>query len=142
MVRINEHAEKKPLSVVSISQPQDDSKQARIGEVVDFIVKNFSAEISVESAAVLAGMSPTAFSRNFQAVTGNRFIEFVNRVRIGQACSMLYATEDQITSICYASGFQNLANFNRHFLKMKDMTPSAYRKFAREELATPKRVAH
>ncbi len=141
LVRINEHAEKKPLSVVTISQPNDNGKQARIGEVVDYIVKNFADEISVNSAAVLAGMSPTAFSRNFQAVTGNRFIEFVNRVRIGQACSMLYATEDQITSICYASGFQNLANFNRHFLKMKNMTPSSYREFARKELVTPKRAA-
>jgi len=141
LIRINEHAEKKALSVVSLSLPQGNSKQARIGEVVDYITKNFAEEISVESAADLAGMSPTAFSRNFQAVTGNRFVEFVNRVRIGQACSMLYATEDQVTSICYASGFQNLANFNRHFLKMKNMTPSAYRDYAREQLMAPKRVA-
>lgn len=141
LVRINEHAEKKPLSVVSLSQPQRNGKQTRIGEVVDYITKNFAEEITVESAASLAGMSQTAFSRNFQAVTGNRFIEFVNRVRIGQACSMLYATEDQITSICFASGFQNLANFNRHFLKMKNMTPSAYRDFARAELSLPKRAA-
>jgi len=141
LVRVNEHAEKKPLSVVSISQPQGNSKQVRIGEVVDYIVKNFAEEIPVETAAKLAGMSPTAFSRNFQAVTGNRYIEFVTRVRIGQACSMLYATENQITSICYASGFQNLANFNRHFLKMKNMTPSAYRELARGELASTKKVA-
>ncbi|MFT6658522.1 helix-turn-helix domain-containing protein [Maritalea sp.] len=141
LVQANEHQEKKALSVVSITQPQGNSKQVQIGKVVDYIVKNFADELSVESAAAIAGMSPTAFSRNFQAVTGNKFVEFVNRVRIGQACSMLYATENQITSICYESGFQNLANFNRHFLKMKKMTPSAYRELARDELTPQKRAA-
>jgi AraC-like DNA-binding protein len=135
LVRINEHAEKKALSVMQLVQPEGSSKQARIGEVIDYIVNNFSEEIAVERAADMAGMSPTAFSRNFQAVTGNRFVEFVNRVRIGQACSMLYATEERISSICFDVGFQNLANFNRHFLKMKNMTPSTYRDLARGELA-------
>jgi len=79
-------------------------------------------------------MTQATFSRNFQSVTGHKFVEFVNRVRIGQACGMLYASDDQVTAICYQSGYQNLANFNRHFLKMKGMTPSAYREAARKDL--------
>lgn len=128
----------KTLSVLKLVQPEGNSKQARIGEVVDHIVNNFAEEISVEAASDMAGMSPTTFSRNFQTVTGNRFVEFVNRVRIGQACSMLYATDEQVSSICYGVGFQNLANFNRQFLKMKNMTPSQYRSIARSELAASK----
>jgi len=134
LVRINEHAEKKALSVTALSQPDAGGRQARIADVVDHITRNFASEISLETAAEMAGMSPTTFSRNFQKTTGNRFIEFVNRIRIGQACSLLYATEDQVSSICYKVGFQNLANFNRQFLKMKDMTPSTYRDVARREL--------
>jgi AraC-like DNA-binding protein len=71
-------------------------------------------------------------------MTGHRFVEFVNRVRVGQACGMLYASDEQITTICYQVGYQNLANFNRHFLKMKGMTPSAYREMARNDLAPMK----
>lgn len=134
LVRLNEHAEKKTLSVTKLVQPEGGSRHARIGLVVDHIVENFSDEISVEMAAEMAGMTPPTFSRNFQVVTGHRFIEFVNRVRIGQACGKLYATDDQVTVICYQVGFQNLANFNRHFLKMKGMTPSAYREVARKDL--------
>ena len=48
---------------------------------------------------------------------------------------MLYATDEQISSISFGVGFQNLANFNRHFLKMKAMTPTKYREIARSELA-------
>lgn len=134
LVRINEHAEKKTLSVASMTQLDGGGRQARIADVVDHITRNFANEITLEAAAEMAGMSPTTFSRNFQKTTGNRFIEFVNRIRIGQACSLLYATEDQVSSICYKVGFQNLANFNRHFLKMKSMTPSTYRDVARKEL--------
>lgn len=134
LVRVNEHAEKRALSVVSVSQTSGTTRYARIADVVDHIVRNYAEEISLDQAADMAHMSATAFSRNFQKATGNKFVEFVNRVRIGHACSLLYATDDQVSSICYDVGFQNLANFNRHFLKMKDMTPSAYRALARSEL--------
>ena len=122
------------------TQPEGNSKQARIGEVVDFITQNYADEISLEQAASMAAMSAPAFSRNFKKATGNNFVEFVNRVRVGQACSLLYATDDPVSAICYDVGFQNLANFNRHFLKMKDMTPTAYRELARSELAPSRKV--
>ncbi len=135
LVRINEHAEKRALSVTGVTQPEGSSNQARIGQVVDHITRNYADQITLEQAAGMAGMSNPAFSRNFKKATGNKFVEFVNRVRVGQACSMLYATDDPVSSICYEVGFQNLANFNRHFLKMKEMTPSAYRDLARSELS-------
>ncbi|MEO0344155.1 MAG: AraC family transcriptional regulator [Pseudomonadota bacterium] len=140
LVRINEHAEKTALSVTGLVQHKGNSKQARIGEVIDFISQNYWEEITLDQVAAMANMSPPAFSRNFKRATGNNFIEFVNRIRIGQACSKLYATDDPVSTICYDVGFQNLANFNRHFLKMKEMTPSAYRDLARSELSSPKRV--
>lgn len=130
LVRVNEHAEKRPLSVVGMIQPTGSSKQAKIAEVVDYISRSYADDISVEKAAKMAGMSPATFSRNFQRITGNKFVEFVSRVRISQACSMLYSTDEQIASIGFAVGFQNLANFNRQFLKMKEMTPKAYRESA------------
>lgn len=135
LVRLNEHAEKKTLSLIKLIQPEGGSKQAKIGVVVDYVVKNFEEDLSVTSAADMAGMTPITFSRNFQAMTGHGFVEFVNRVRIGQACGMLYASDDQITTICHKAGFKNVANFNRHFLKVKGVTPSQYRETARKDLA-------
>ncbi|MCF2869512.1 AraC family transcriptional regulator [Octadecabacter sp. G9-8] len=124
----------KELSLVKMQQNVGDTRHARIAIVIDYIVEHFAENLKVETAAELSGMSPQTFSRNFQAVTGRRFVEFVNRVRIGEACGMLYATELQITEICHKAGFKNLANFNRHFLKVKSMTPSEYRDIARKDL--------
>ena len=133
---INAHRSKKTLSVLKSSLPNRNSRQARIGKVIDHIVNNYTEEISLEAAAQIAGMSPSTFSRNFQTVAGNKFVEFINRVRVGQACGMIYATDDQISAICYKAGFQNLANFNRQFLKMKGVTPTEYRRIARRELVS------
>ena len=136
LVRLNEHAEKKMLSSMQVTQVESGSKHARIGTVIDHIIHNYREEFSQTEAAEAAGMAQSSFSRNFKAVTGHNFVDFITRVRIGQACSMLYGTDDQVTSICYKSGFQNLANFNRQFRKLKGMTPSDYRKLARDELSS------
>ena len=135
LVRLNEHAEKKTLSAAKLIHPEGGSKQARIAEVVDYVVKSFSDTISVGQAAKMAGMTEATFSRNFHAVTGHSFVEFLTRIRIGEACGMLYATDDQIITIAQMTGFNNLANFNRHFQKLKAMTPSEYRDIARKDLA-------
>ncbi len=131
---LSKHPKRTALSVVQLKQTTVNQKQMKIGEVVDYVAKNYAENLSVGLAADLAGMSEASFSRNFQLVTGNRFTEFVNRVRVGQACVMLFETDEQISSICYDVGFQNLANFNRHFQKMKNMTPSEYRTMARNSL--------
>jgi len=138
LVRLNEHAEKKTLSVTKLIQPEGGSKQARIALVVDHISKNYFERFSVAQAAEMANMSEITFSRNFNAATGHSFVDFLNRIRIAQACGMLYVSDDQITSIAQEAGFKNLANFNRQFLKVRGMTPSQYRETARKDLA-PKR---
>ena len=141
LVRLNEHAEKKTLSITKLIQPEGGSKQARIALVVDHVNKHFFDGFTVAQAAEMANMTEITFSRNFQAVTGHSFVDFLNRIRIGQACGMLYASDDQITSIAQEAGFKNLANFNRHFLKVRGMTPSEYRETARKDLA-PKHEAN
>lgn len=130
------HDAREQLSVVTFSRPQRHPQHARIGEVVDHIARNYASDLSVSGAAEMAGMSEASFSRTFRSLTGNRYPEFVNRVRIGQACALLYATDERISSICYNVGFQNLGNFNRQFLRMKRTTPSAFREAARRTLAT------
>jgi AraC-like DNA-binding protein len=32
-----------------------------------------------------------------------------------------------ITDICFAAGFNNISNFNRHFLAQKGMAPSRFK---------------
>ena len=140
LLMIKDHPNQKRLSVANVSYPNFKTSTSSIAEVVDFITEHFAEEISLSKAADMAAMSQTAFARNFQKFTGSKFSEFVTRVRIGQACSMLQATDLRVATICHEVGYNNLANFNRHFLKIKQMTPSNYRDFVRRELLADRDV--
>ena len=55
-------------------------------------------------------------------------VQYVNRLRINLACQLLMSDDGMsITEICFASGFNNLSNFNRQFLAQKGMPPSRFR---------------
>jgi AraC-like DNA-binding protein len=103
--------------------------ETRINHVLSYIGKNLSQELREAELAELAGQSASAFSRYFRRHTGVPFVQYVNRLRINLACQLLMAGELTITDICYQVGFNNLSNFNRQFLLLKDMPPSRWRAY-------------
>ena len=133
---VDRHPTQNRLSIANVTYPNFKTKKSNIAKVIDHIVQNFSDDINLDNAAEMSNMSSTAFARNFQKMTGSRFTEFVIRVRIGQACLMLRAADQNIAFICHEVGFRNLANFNRQFLRIKNTTPSSYREISRSEFVT------
>lgn len=115
------------LSTVQIDLKSNESLQRKINTVVDYVTQHYDQDISLADVSSLIGMSDSHFSRFFKKATGNRFIEFVNRVRISRACNLLTETDEQIANICYQVGFNNVANFNRRFHELKGVTPREFR---------------
>jgi AraC-like DNA-binding protein len=72
-------------------------------------------------------MSTTAFCRYFKTHTRKTYIEFLNEIRINNACMMLQKEDAAVTEVCYQVGFNNLSNFNRAFKKIMKQTPMEYR---------------
>ncbi len=104
------------------------SGSEKITRVCDYIMKNFTKDISLQEVAKIASMSPNAFCLFFKQRTRKTFINFLNEVRIGYACKLLSGNQYNISEICYISGFQNLSNFNRQFKKTVHKTPLEYKK--------------
>lgn len=115
------------LSSRAYSNSPDAVLEERVNTVVNFVTQQYQRDITLEEVAGLVRLSPTFFSRYFRKATGHRFIEFLTRFRISKACERLETSSDPITHICFDVGFANVANFNRHFLKIKGMTPRQYR---------------
>ena len=135
LVRLSRWKRVLPLSASRVTNRSTLKNHSKIVAVIEHVVANYREELTLTESAEMACMSPSAFSRHFHTTTGNRFSDFINRVRIGQACVKLYETDDRISSICFNVGFRNLANFNRQFSRIKGMTPRAYRSEARRGLA-------
>ncbi len=120
------------LSTLAIRSRADQASQNKIDQVTQHISKNFAQDISLGDMSELVGMNNSAFSRFFAKATGNSFNRFVNRVRISKACELLSDTDTPITTICYETGFNNIANFNRRFREIKESTPREYRRQSRQ----------
>ena len=108
----------------------DDAQLESINVVVSRITADVAQPFLASDFAIELGMSESHFSRFFRRATGNTFTAFVHRVRINRACQLLMESDRFVSRICYEVGFNNIANFNRRFLEIKGMTPSAFRQQA------------
>lgn len=55
------------------------------------------------------------------------FTRHVNALRINRACELLIDSGLSVADICFAVGYNNVSNFNRHFLAQKRVPPSRFR---------------
>ncbi|HEY4325744.1 MAG TPA: AraC family transcriptional regulator [Mucilaginibacter sp.] len=114
------------LSSQDVKQFNLKDKQ-RIDKVFQYTIESFQKPISLAYIAGTIGMSVPAFCNYFKKSTKKTYTSFLNEVRIGFACNLLMDSQLNIIEICYESGFNTLANFNKQFLKIKGTTPSGFR---------------
>jgi AraC-like DNA-binding protein len=100
----------------------------RFSKITEYIMQNFDEDIALPEIASVANMAVTTFCNFFKEHYRQTFVEYLNTVRIGHACKLLSEEDQKIGEVAYECGFNNLANFNRQFKKMKMMSPSEYRR--------------
>ncbi len=107
--------------------PYADSVQQRIPRLMEYIRTNFRQDISLETAASVAGLQLHSFCRYFKALTQRTFSDFINEVRVGFACQLLQQSDLPVTQVAYECGYTNISYFNRSFQRIQGFTPRAYR---------------
>jgi len=103
----------------------------RIDRALDHIRDNYAEALSLAKVAAVVGMRGNAFSHGFRRATGQSFTDFVVGLRVDSACRLLVSTQQHVSSICYEVGFNNISNFNRHFRRIRGVTPGEFRAAAR-----------
>ncbi len=134
MGKLHHWPNKQTLSTSKMASPLTGVAESKINDVVRYITDHYQDDLSLKQAAKLVSMSESSFSRHFQKATRNKFVEFVNRVRVGKACILLAESDERISSICFSVGFNNITNFNRQFYRIKGQTPGEYRKVVQDNL--------
>ncbi|WP_117881595.1 helix-turn-helix transcriptional regulator [Aureibaculum luteum] len=119
-----------------ISQNENFENSKKIKKVYEYVQANFERKITLNEISELANMSAVSFNRFIKKRTGKTFVEYTNDTRISYATRWLIETDLSIGEIAFKCGFNNIANFNRVFKKVKDCTPSEYK----EEFEGIKRV--
>lgn len=106
---------------------QAKNSEPRINKVCTYVEQNFAKPISINDAASIINISPSAFCKFFKRATGKTFSDYVNDLRVGYACYQLIETDKQISSIARSAGFESLTYFNRVFARKKHSTPREFR---------------
>ncbi len=117
-----------PLCPVDYSAEMSESEGMRLSRIMSFIMQRYNTPVSLEEVAAVAYMTPPAFCRYFKRHTGRKFVNFLNEVRINEACKHLTrpGKADGIADAAYNAGFNSITNFNRVFKSIKGHSPREY----------------
>ncbi|WP_439659831.1 AraC family transcriptional regulator N-terminal domain-containing protein [Lentzea sp. HUAS TT2] len=100
-----------------------DSSLSHIAKAVRWIRENYAESFKVENVARIAGMSESAFYRNFQAVTAMSPIQFQKQIRLQEA-RLLLATNRDVTSVSHRVGYDSPSQFSREYRRQFGAPPS------------------
>ncbi|EES74068.1 transcriptional regulator, AraC family [Paenibacillus sp. oral taxon 786 str. D14] len=87
--------------------------------------------LSLVQVSDYLNLQPSALSVIFKEEIGEKFVDYVLKVRMQQAKQLLLETEDSIQSVAINSGYQNVNSFYRAFKKFQDIPPGEYRNMYR-----------
>lgn len=115
------------LGRMELTHPREGDSQS-LKAVVRYCSQNFTKELSLEILERELHISKYYISHLFSHKLNMRFNDYVNSLRISDACRYLRHDTQSITEISELVGFSTLRTFNRAFIKQIGMTPSEYRK--------------
>jgi AraC-like DNA-binding protein len=117
-----------PITQADYINLNKESETDRMGQVYEYVLKNFKEKIMLEEVAEMANLSVSAFSRYFKTRVNKSFSDFLSDVRISHACKLLHEEEMNISEISFECGFFTLSNFNKQFKDRTGKTPLAFKK--------------
>ncbi|MER5429860.1 GlxA family transcriptional regulator [Streptomyces sp. NPDC002588] len=104
------------------------ARREPLREVQQWITEHPADDLSVESLAARARLSPRHFARAFLADTGTTPGRYVDRVRLEHARRLLEDTADGVEEISRASGYGTPEAMRRAFVKALGTAPAEYRR--------------
>jgi AraC-like DNA-binding protein len=115
------------LSSANYAFAMTDPEGMRIAGVYNYIMNNYNNALKLEDVAQQAHLTPTAFCRYFKKHTRHTFVNFVNKIRVNEACKLLVnGNADSIAAIAYSCGFNSITNFNYVFKSIIGTSPRDY----------------
>lgn len=101
-----------------------DSSLTHVARAVRWIRDHYAQAFRVEEVAQLAGMSVSAFYRNFQAVTAMSPIQFQKQIRLQEARLLLATHPNDVTGVGVRVGYDSASQFSREYRRQFGAPPS------------------
>jgi transcriptional regulator GlxA family with amidase domain len=106
-----------------------------LDEVLAWMSEHLDRDLTVETLAARAHMSPRTFARRFRSETGTTPYDWLLARRVEQAQLLLEEGDDSVEQIAARCGFGTAAVLRHHFTRRLGTTPQAYRRTFRRRPA-------
>lgn len=113
------------------TEEQNAREKGYFDNAIHFMKQHYNQDIKLEELAAMSFLSRNYFCSSFKKSTGMTVLEYIQSLRINEACSMLRESDARIADIAQSVGYSNLKFFNQLFKKIAGKTPSEYRKTVR-----------
>ena len=98
----------------------------------EYIEDHFSEKLTVDGLAERFATGRRTFERRFKSATSNTVVEYVQRVKIEAAKSMLERARKTVAEVMYDVGYADMKAFRDLFKRITGLTPLEYKgKFVR-----------
>jgi transcriptional regulator GlxA family with amidase domain len=102
-----------------------DAKSDRVQMALSYATENLGNDLSVETLAEVARLSPRQFSRVFREETGQSPAKAIERLRVEAARLMMETTRHPIEVIARETGFGDRERMRQSFLRAFGQSPQA-----------------
>jgi AraC-like DNA-binding protein len=100
----------------------------KVEQMACFIAQNYTERLTVEQIGKFVKLHPNYAMNLFQKSFGTTLINYLTQHRISHAQRLLATTEESISDIAFASGFNSLSRFNEAFRRACGQSPRDYRR--------------
>ncbi|RKM62376.1 AraC family transcriptional regulator [Butyrivibrio sp. CB08] len=107
---------------------EDDSAMMVIRPSLEYIDTHFAEAIKVSDLAAQCNLSEPHFRRIFATTINMSPIDYLNLVRIQNACKIMNKTDHSMEVVASECGFSTFSTFNRNFRKFLDTSPYQWKK--------------
>ena len=106
----------------------EDVQEKEMQKIVSYLKSNISKKITIAELTREFQINRTDLSKRFLEYTGETVMEYVKRIRIDFAATMLRDTKIPLIDIMERVGFHDYSYFSNTFKKFFGISPTAWRK--------------
>jgi AraC-like DNA-binding protein len=117
------------------SPAEPPSEAAMLRRAVQHIQLNYMMRLSIHKLARECGMSRFRFSRLFRDTYGLSCRDYVMRLRLDKACTLLETPNASVTAVAGTTGFADSSYFARVFRRHVGRSPTEYSRWTLREAA-------
>lgn len=119
---------------LSHSEKEEVKSTIPIAEIKQYIDEHYSEKLALDNLCFIFSTNKTTLCRNFKTEYGQTVLDYINRLKIKEAKSMLRKKQHSETEIAERLGFNSIHYFCRFFKKYAGQSPRDYMKSVRSKL--------